>query len=478
MFGKQGTFILFAFTLISALILPACFQHGMFMDGIQYAVVSENLAEGKGSFWYPYLSSSWNKMGENAFLEHPPLSYALQAGFFKLLGEGFYVEKIYGLFMCFLCICFIYGIWKIFFKQQSAYSNYWWLAAALWFITPSVCWSFKNNMIENTVSVFALASSFFCLKALCQDKNRLLFLILSGFCVFAGSLSKGIPALFPIALVLCYHFSIQKISLQKLLGYTLTLILIPAILYAIIISTNEEAKNSLAFYLKSRLLERINSEHIVDNRFSVLWWLVTDEFVDLGVLLLMTLLFKWKSFKGQLNSDNKKILWFFFIYGLSGVVPLCSTHVQRAVYFIPALPFFSIALTVFLAGHLNELIKKLDDKVFRIFRTIVFIGAITVLIITFLLAGTDSRDEEILHDVRMIGASIGKGRQISTDETTYLDWDFQFYLLRYYDDTLIGGYKNNEIFIIHRKSASDPIPEGFEELKLNLNKYRLFKKLN
>jgi hypothetical protein len=62
--------------LAGILVVPKTLMNGMFMDGQQYACVAQNMAEGKGTFWHPYLSETWQK-GEAApkvFNFIPPLT--------------------------------------------------------------------------------------------------------------------------------------------------------------------------------------------------------------------------------------------------------------------------------------------------------------------------------------------------------------------------------------------------------------------
>jgi hypothetical protein len=85
-FGKrdyaQFPFWVFTISVFIIAILPSLIQDGMFIDGIQYAAVSKNLANGLGTFWAPYMSQNWYTMGSGVFLEHPPLVYAIQGLFF------------------------------------------------------------------------------------------------------------------------------------------------------------------------------------------------------------------------------------------------------------------------------------------------------------------------------------------------------------------------------------------------------------
>ena len=61
-------FWVFTLAVLVIAILPSLVQDGMFIDGTQYAVVSKNLANGLGTFWFPHISQNWNIMGSNVFL--------------------------------------------------------------------------------------------------------------------------------------------------------------------------------------------------------------------------------------------------------------------------------------------------------------------------------------------------------------------------------------------------------------------------
>lgn len=476
MLGRQGIFILFTLTGVFVLVVPACVQHGMFMDGLQYAIVSKNMAAGKGSFWLPFLSESWNKLGETAFLEHPPLSYFLQSLFFKLFDDGVFTEKIYCLCMVALSVFLISKIWCVVFNDNQTLQRYWWLAVFLWFVTPSVFWSYRNNMIENTVSVFVLASSWLILKATLENKRVVFNLFLAGIFIFAGSLCKGVPAFFPLALVACFYFATKKISIQKLLVYSWILIATPFICYLILMSVSEEAKYSLSFYVKHRLLERVASDHTVQNRFTVLWWLLTDEFVNLAMLLLLFLFFKPRSFIVKLTNESKSWILFFSLAGLCGVVPLCLTLVQRATYFVPALPFFAMALAAFLAPRLDDLITNMKQKAFEVIRVIVVTFTVFTIALTTWSAGKDSRDEILLSDVRKIGNTVGTDVSIWTNTDIYMEWDFHFYLLRYYNATLRVSDTGEKKFLLYKKDSIPSVPAGYDRIKVDLERYVLFRK--
>ena len=74
-------FWLLIFSFFFILIVRNLFRDGMFMDGLLYATVANNLASGLGSFWHPYHSLTYFPV----FHEEPPLLYGIEAIFFKIL---------------------------------------------------------------------------------------------------------------------------------------------------------------------------------------------------------------------------------------------------------------------------------------------------------------------------------------------------------------------------------------------------------
>lgn len=76
------------------LTLARVWQPGMFSDGLLYACISRNLAQGIGSFWIP----SYTSTDYPVFLEHPPLAFGLQAAAF-FFGDHLFVERGYALVM-------------------------------------------------------------------------------------------------------------------------------------------------------------------------------------------------------------------------------------------------------------------------------------------------------------------------------------------------------------------------------------------
>jgi len=105
----------------------------MFSDGIIYSAISNNLANGYGSFWYPHFT----KVAHIQFHEHPPLVFIIQSYFFKIFGDAFYTERIFSLFTAVLTAFGISRCWRLF-TDKTALKGYDWLPILLWISIPVV----------------------------------------------------------------------------------------------------------------------------------------------------------------------------------------------------------------------------------------------------------------------------------------------------------------------------------------------------
>jgi hypothetical protein len=479
-FSANFSFVLFTVAIALLLILPALLQHGMFMDGTQYAVVSRNFYEGQGTFWFPFLSSSWEKQGQHYFLEHPPLIYALQSLFFKICNGSFLSERLYCFTTSLFSAFFIVSIWKLIFDDGSKYRSLYWFPVLLWVITPSVFWSYTNNMHENTVSVFVLASFYFTLKAYRALSFNYIYIILGGIFIFLATLSKGIPGAFPLITFLIIKIALKDISWKRVIGNTLFLTAVPVLIYFLILFFNENARQSLNFYIHERLLYRINHNGEVDNRLSVLFWLLTDLIVPIGLILALAILFRIKGalkFSGVSEKHLRAYVLLFALIGLSGVVPLAFTHVQRAVYFVPALPFFAIAIALLLVDEMKTWIEQIDAKKIVCVTFAYSMILIVALVISYSIMnyGKTARDEDVLSDVRKIASVTGNNANIVTSKGIYYEWGFQFYLLRYNHITLKTNWEYDQYILLSKEETFSDV--NYEKVDLDLYRYALYQKI-
>jgi 4-amino-4-deoxy-L-arabinose transferase-like glycosyltransferase len=459
--NSEFGFWLITISIFIGLIVPVLIREGMFMDGQQYACVAKNLANGKGSFWFPYLSSTWWKAGSPYFMEHPPLVYGLQSIFFKIFNNSIYSERIYSFLTAIIHVTLISMIWKrIFHSQKHA-----WYAVLLFLFMPIVSWAFQNNIMENTMSVFTLAAVLFLLESLKHNQYSYLFSLLAGLFVFLAFLSKGIPGLFPLVAGIFYIITFKALLRKKIITSQLIFFVVPILLTLILFQFPTSAE-SLGFYLKERLLHRISGEPTVQNRLFILKSLG----LELAVPLLIVILIK-AIFKNRLKPSEKSYFLFFLLIGLSASLPLLLTSVQRGFYLFASLPFFAISFAILSKSSIEKFIQKTKHS-----GIIIFVGTMLLITsITFSVTsiGKYSRDKAMILDVKAIGEVIPSGSTICISKEVYDEWNLQMYLIRYHDIS-VGLECNNTSYLLTSKLNEQNVSDTFELLKIDLNKYKLY----
>lgn len=407
-------------------------QQGMFMDGIQYACVSKNLAEGYGSFWFPFLSPFWCQNGAFHFFEHPPLFYWVESWFFRIPGAGAYAEKIFCAVFWLLNAGFIYRLWKLIYGKDHDKKSFGWLPVLLWTITPVCFWCFQNNMIEIQVSLFVLTSVYFGLRFVLDEQTKKYhYLVLSAVLLYAGFLTKGLVALFPMALYLVFALTHRKLSLGKAFLYTGITIAVFATLFMVVYLTSPSANYMLNFYFKERLLSRIEQTPTTSNRFELLFDLVSQL---LPVLIIVAGAFSIQRIRKLLPARNegRRWFWFFLLMGFCGSMPIMLTMVQKGFYFMPSLSFYALAFSALILGFFPSCRFNVQHVFYSMFKWLSLLLSVASVVWVICSAGKFSRDEAVLNEVHELGTLMEREGTINVDMDVYCTWNYQFYLQRYH----------------------------------------------
>ena len=469
-------FWLITLSAVFGLTLTVLIQDVMFQDAMAFSCVSHNMGIGIGTFWFPQYSTL-NIDNIPSFHEQLPLVFGIQSVFYRLLGDSMYIERFYTFLIILLHIVFISKLWRIIFKNKPEYNALAWLPVLFWIIIPVCFWSYRNNMLENTVSIFALISILISYKQIHIQKNRIIPWLLSGFFIFLASFSKGIAGFFPIVFPFLYWLITRKISFKKSIYLSLILISVPLVIYLIFL-INPDSRQSLTIYFVDRFLKRVNTMPTADYRLETAWRLFT-EMIPILVFCAISLFFAKRTKLKSYVSENYKNFLLFVAIGLSGTLPLMLTMIQKGWYMVPAFPFFAIGFAILITPAINAYLQNIDIlnirfKVFKAFSILLFIS---VVIFITLQIGKISRSNEVVTDVYKIGTIVPKFSTITVPPEMYDQYDFklQGYLVRY-SNISISPYKEYDYFLKEKKSNS-LIPDKYdEEINLDLNVYELYKK--
>ena len=424
--NKNKPFVFLTIAVFLFLLLPSVFRDGMFMDGLIYAAISKNLANGIGTFWAPYFTQTFLP----EFHEHPPLAFVLQSIFFEILGDAFNVEKLYSFFTAVAQAIIIILIWQAVIKEKEN-KNVTWLPVLLWITIPLCFWSYKNNMLENTMSVFTSASVLFQILAFNKERVKYGYVFLSGSFIFLGFLSKGFPSLFPLVFPVIHWLIIRKFSIYQytfgIIGLISTLLIFAGVLFL-----NPDAVNSLSIYLNTQVAQSLQGERVVGERY----YIIKKLFLELIPTIAFSLVFYLLTKRKALKIENYKWIWVFFLTGLSGSIPIVISPKQLGFYLVPSLPFFSLAFGIFLKKPLFFYIEKLPYKLFRKLNIGAGLLVLIALLFSFLQMGKVDRDEEKINDINIVGNVIGENRIISICPDMRSDYALHAYFALYYEISL------------------------------------------
>jgi 4-amino-4-deoxy-L-arabinose transferase-like glycosyltransferase len=468
---KEDTpFWLLTFSLVIFLTLPRLIQDGMFMDGMLYGSVSHNLSLGIGTFWFPVFGESWPTP---FFLEQPPLVFGIQSLFFRILGNSIYVERIY----IFLTMCItaylIYFSWKIIYRHDHEQKKIGWLPVLIWITIPSCSWSYSNNMMENSLSLFSLAAVVTVYQALESSEKRPLLLLFSGMLVFLATFSKGVPGLFPISVPFLHWLVFRKRSFRFISISTIVIVFVPVIIYLLLL-TFPESRESLKYYVTQRLIGRIHSDPTVGSRFYIISRLIQEIIPLIIVVSVSLLLTRYSELKFKRSTDIKKSA-FFLSVGLAASVPLISTLVQRGFYLVPSFPYYALGFSILLAPGIlllkNKILSSLNAR--KIFIVMSIVSLLLGIGVTAMQKGKVSRDGEILHDVYAIGRVVPEYSKISAPREITGSFILPCYFMRYFNITLFTEEPQEYCMTVKTTDLSD---KDYEKLNIETVLYNVYKR--
>lgn len=449
-------------------------EESMFIDGVWYAVISRNLAEGNGSYWAPQFSQTIF----SSFHEHPGFVFWIQSYFFKIIGDSFWTERIFSGIQYLLNLFLIILIWKkIFPKSKIDFQNYWFVPILFWQFNILTYLYQPANLLDSPLSIFCFASIYFLIDQ--QTKKSNWKILLAGFFITLAVLSKGLVGLFPLGFFVCFILVFpENISIQEVIRKTIFLLASLVIFFAIIFILFPEALNSINIYLDTQLFASLKG----DRR---LYYYQSNRLFIIGQLLivLLPMLFVYfvafilkRIFEPQkFNFNEKKLGFFFILIGLSASIPLIISPRQAMPYLIPSLPYFSIGIGILAIPSLQFLLEKFIEKYIWIQRMLsagsIAIVGLGLFLIFINFQESNQRDQDTINDAKLIGSIVGDQQTISSN--TY-DMYISGYLMRYNKISLDTLNLNKKYLLTNEPLGSKN--QSYQLLSIKTKKYLLYEK--
>ncbi|HEV7382161.1 MAG TPA: glycosyltransferase family 39 protein, partial [Dyadobacter sp.] len=314
---------------IGMTFIPRSLDHVQFVDGLAYAAISRNMANGLGSFWQPYFADSfwlpYNKC--SFFCEHPPLMFFLQSLLFRVIGNELFVENIYNSIILAASVWLIVCIWRILFLYDKHIQQQSWLPVLMWYSIGTVWWSIPNNLLDSTITVFCLASCLFQLKAIHSNgRQAWTYWILAGIGIFCACLTKGPTGLFPLSFALIYTISYRQKPSQELLTGT-ALVAGTVVFLFIILLQYQPARYFLKEYMEGQVISALTKkrEKISENWTAHFYIFAVLLKATIPHLLLLALLYVTEYFtrkRFRIINEIEKPATLMFLTSLSVVLPM------------------------------------------------------------------------------------------------------------------------------------------------------------
>jgi 4-amino-4-deoxy-L-arabinose transferase-like glycosyltransferase len=377
--ASRRALLLLVVSVYCLLVLPRLLSYGMFLDGIVYASIARNMAENYGSFWRPYYTATVAPV----FSDQPPLGFWLQSWAYRLFGNSVYIEALWGFVAGVLILIGLGCVWQCNTPQGGTLAGSW-FPILLFVIIPMTPWILSNNMLENTMTVFIMASVYACLLSL-KSPRKSLFLfygLLSGFSTFLAFLVKGPVALFTMVIPFLPKIKKEK-NITKAIAKKFYITFVFLLLLTTMLLVDENSRHFFSQYVEKQIIASISGKReIQSSRLNILYTICCDIFVPLVFAGLFAVIM-YRLRKTTKISINYRLLLYYLFIALIGSLPILISPKQMRWYAFPSLPFYALASAV-VFNDVAIALEELIDKNEKLYKKIVFFS-VTILFSSILL---------------------------------------------------------------------------------------------
>jgi len=429
--------------LASFLLLPSMASIGMFMDGIIYAAISRNLANGEGALWTLHFSQGLFPV----FREHPPLVFWLQSSFFRVLGDSYLTERTYDLAVLLATALLMRLLWRklTIGGGHAGLAGYWWLPLLLWVVVPKWSWAYRNNVLESTMTLFCLLSVLLVLAGL-QAKNMKTSAVLAGGAAAAALLAflaKGPVALFALATPVLLLPALRHIDWRRVALVLLALLGVFALGAGLLLAW-PAAREMLLVYWQKQVVGRAGLSGAGIDMLFELAKKLAPMLVALAALRLWVWMDGaadgWKAARGPAAA--------MLATGLAASLPLVLGDLDSAHYLVPALPFYALGLGLIGAAMLEKggsrVRRAVRARPGRLFKLVAGGAAVAILAMTMSRLGDVRRNVDYHAFLAQVAETAGERSSLGIDATLYDDWYLHAIAQRHYRISLVSGLSNAE----------------------------------
>ncbi|HTM54426.1 MAG TPA: glycosyltransferase family 39 protein [Pirellulales bacterium] len=460
--------------LAFAMLSPVILLEGMSLDGITYATVARNMAQGLGTFWKPAYTSTFLP----EFFEHPPLAIGLQSLAFRVVGDQWWLERLYSVLTAIPTAVLVALIWRQVFRETEPLKQFAWLPIALWILMPSWFWIYRHNFLENTLTVFTTAAVYAILRACDSSKRSWLWASLAGLAIFAAVGSKGPVGLFPLATPLVAQFTLRRCTSRRLASVQIILLSALAIALGVVLAS-PPAREFVTRYFDQQIVNSLQGQREVNDSPLGRFQLAVDLSWDLVLSFALAFLVRWPVRRevtligaGETRSATR----FFLVSALSASLPIMISPKQSAYYAAASWPLYCLALAAWCAPAAEWLARGASAR-FALQRSFTFTWRAAAVLAVLITAASPLwwkhplRDGELMADVDRVAQILGEHHTIAVGPELACEWSLQAYLFRRHYISVAAG----DAYQFRLEAAEFPPATAEPTVAAGLSQFRLYR---
>ena len=443
----------FVFGAFVFLTLPRMAQKGMFLDGVTYAAIARNLADGSGTFWKPAYTATLYP----TFHEQPPLGLALQAAAFWLFGDHLFVERLYACFVGLLTGLLIVRIWA----ETSTEPSYGWLPLVFWLLPSTVTWVMVNNMLENTQALLTTASVLGFIRAL--RGRTFTWGLLAAFCVTGAVLVKGPVGLFPLLAPVVAAIQLRE-SRARAISVGITMIAGMGFC-ALVVFAQADARDAFRSYWEQQLGASISGARGGERWSALLHHLSGGVLMRMGGLVAVSYLLALAARRRptfERTDVARQWGWFFVLLGLAASLPVAFSTKIVGHYFVPSAAMLACGCAMLSLPAVRPLLQASRTRNVPTLMVGIAGAALVVVSIALALSGRtyEPRDSAWMAEYDQVSGAAPRGAIVATCEAAQTDWSLHAYFQRFFRISLdTRAAVNHQYFLELRDRPCDVPPQ-------------------
>jgi len=442
--------------LAAFVLLPSMASVGMFLDGTIYAAISRNLAEGAGSMWAPQFSDGLFPV----FHEQPPLVFWLQSLFFRVLGDSYLTERAFDLVVVVASGILLRALWIRLAEEadRPRLAGYWWLALLCWVLVPKWSWAYRNNVLENTLTLACLASVLLMLTAL---RTRGAWrggglALLAGAATFAAFLAKGLPALFVLPAAMLLKPALPGVAWSRALALAAVQTLVTVAAFGVLLWLEPEARVLFGHWWQHQVAARTGLDA---------GWTMVPELIKKLVPMAIVVLPVWLVLRRRLSAGWARGVTgpaaAMLSIGFAASLPLVFGDRDSGHYLVPSLPYFALGFGLLAAALLDSGGREVHALLVRrpgpVFMSTAAAAALLIAVMCAGRIGEVRKDAEIHALFNRVAAlpDGGDPRRLEVAPELYSNWALHAVAQRHYRISLLREASGTR-YRLEQAGASSP----------------------